>query len=430
VGEPLSGDYEQALAYLFARTTGVWKFGLERTAALLEAMGDPQRAYPIFHVAGTNGKGSVVATLDRLLSERGPGVARYTSPHLVDFGERIVVDGAPIEPQAVVEWIERWTPLVERLRATFFEATTAMAFAHFAAAGARVAVVEVGLGGRLDATNVVTPLVAGVTSIGIDHTEYLGTSLEMIAAEKAGIFKQGRPAVIGEQDAAVANLLAERARLASATPIRVLASQQKLERVRVSAEGTRFCVVSESGEREFHTPLIGAHQAANTALALAMQREAGTAYNLSNEQVDAALEHVRLPGRFQIWGNFLFDVAHNAAGAQVLAATLGSLQLARPMPALIAILGDKDWRAIITTLSPHVDRFVFTVAPSAPAGRVWPLMAAEKFARSLGLQASAVPDFDRALATAQENAATTLVTGSFHTVGDAMARLQPSPLAG
>jgi dihydrofolate synthase/folylpolyglutamate synthase len=180
-------SYERALAGLFARTTGVWKFGLERTLSLLHRLGDPQRAFPIYHVAGTNGKGSVVATLDAMLRGGGWRVARYTSPHLVDFSERIVVDGEAIDRDWIVRWIERWTPEVERLGATFFEATTAMALEYFAARSVDVAVVEVGLGGRTDATNIVTPLVAGVTSIGLDHTEYLGTTVEQIAAEKRKI---------------------------------------------------------------------------------------------------------------------------------------------------------------------------------------------------------------------------------------------------
>ena len=183
---------DAALQYLFARTTGGFKFGLERTIALLAALGDPHRAYPSIHVAGTNGKGSTVATCDALLRARALRVAKYTSPHLVDFRERMVVAGEPIPADAVIEFVERHTPLVERLGATFFEATTALAFDWFARSAVDVAIIETGLGGRLDSTNVLDPVVAGVTAIGIDHTEYLGDTLQEIAAEKAGIFKPGR----------------------------------------------------------------------------------------------------------------------------------------------------------------------------------------------------------------------------------------------
>ncbi len=190
--------YQDALAYLFVRTTGQWRFGLDRTRALLGVLGNPHRDLRIVHVGGTNGKGSVCATVERVLRDRGFRVAKYTSPHLVDFRERMTVDGIAVPEQFIVDFIERWTPTIERLGATFFEATTAMALAWFAECSPDVAVVEVGLGGRLDATNVVDPLQAIVTNVGIDHTEYLGETREEIAREKAGIFKPGRPAVIGE----------------------------------------------------------------------------------------------------------------------------------------------------------------------------------------------------------------------------------------
>ncbi|MEO6878219.1 MAG: Mur ligase family protein, partial [Gemmatimonadaceae bacterium] len=214
--------YQDALSYLFARTTGGFKFGLERTARLLDALDNPQRTYPIIHVAGTNGKGSSVATMSALLAAKGLRVATYTSPHLVDFRERIIAAGVPISGDEVVDYIKRVMPVVNDIEASFFEATTAMAFEYFARSNIDVAIVEAGLGGRLDSTNVVTPLVAGVTSIGLDHTEYLGTTLEEIAGEKAGIFKPGVPAVIGERDHRIRGLLAAKARAAGASSVRIV----------------------------------------------------------------------------------------------------------------------------------------------------------------------------------------------------------------
>src|SRR4051812_46163132 len=200
--------YQQALQYLFARTNGPFKFGLERTVALLRELGDPHRSFPSLHIAGTNGKGSSVATAEALLRAKGLAVGAYTSPHLVDFRERIVVDGQRISAEEVIEFVERWTPTVESLGATFFEATTALAFAHFARRGVDIAVIETGLGGRLDSTNVIDPIAAGVTTIDYDHTEYLGDTLEQIAGEKAGIYKQGRPAIVGEPDESLRQVLA------------------------------------------------------------------------------------------------------------------------------------------------------------------------------------------------------------------------------
>jgi dihydrofolate synthase/folylpolyglutamate synthase len=166
--------YRDALDFLFARTTGGFKFGLERTTALLEHLGNPHRRYPSFHIAGTNGKGSSVATIKTLLTARGLKVATYTSPHLVDFRERMIVGREPIPADDVTSFIETHLPFIEQIGASFFEATTAMAFEYFARAGADVAVIEAGLGGRLDSTNVLDPILAVVTSIALDPTEYLG----------------------------------------------------------------------------------------------------------------------------------------------------------------------------------------------------------------------------------------------------------------
>jgi len=181
-------SYKSALDRLFARTGSTSKFGLDRTRALLALLGNPEKKFKSFHVAGTNGKGSVVATAETLLRAKGLRVGRYTSPHLVDFRERFVVDGVEISDREVEEFLIRWERDSERLDATFFEITTALAFAHFASREVDIAVIETGLGGRLDSTNVITPLVAAVTSIGIDHTEYLGNTIGEIAREKGGIF--------------------------------------------------------------------------------------------------------------------------------------------------------------------------------------------------------------------------------------------------
>ncbi|HEX4933621.1 MAG TPA: Mur ligase family protein, partial [Gemmatimonadaceae bacterium] len=231
--------YRDALDYLFARTTAGIRPGLGRTAALLALLGDPHRRLPAFHIAGTNGKGSTVATLAAILRARGLRVASYTSPHLVDFRERIVVDRAPIPPAFVVEFVRRWTPDVERLGATFFEATTAMAFEWFARSEAEVSVIETGLGGRLDSTNVITPLVAGVSTIGLDHVELLGDTIEAIAAEKAGIFKPGVPAVIGDTDPRVQRLLATDAERVGARRVCRSADEYRVHDVTVG-DGTRF----------------------------------------------------------------------------------------------------------------------------------------------------------------------------------------------
>jgi dihydrofolate synthase/folylpolyglutamate synthase len=433
-GAPVAGSadaaYRAALEYLYGRTGGGSRYGLERTRALLGLLGDPHLAVPVLHVAGTNGKGSTVATLEALLRARGLRVARYTSPHLVDFRERIVVDRRAIGADAVTDFVGRWTPAAERLGATFFEVTTAMAFDHFARARADVALVEVGLGGRLDATNVVAPLVATVGAIGWDHMDLLGDTLEAIAGEKAGIFKAGAPAVIGERHAALRALLAGRAREVGATEVRVVAEESALADVTLGPDGTAFTLDAPFGQAHLVTPLVGAFQAENAATALTTLDAAGERWRVPLDVAARALRDVRLPGRHQRVGRWLFDVAHNPDGARVLAATLASTVPQRPVAALVTVLADKDWRGILAALAPVVDHFVLSTAPTAPPGRVWDARAALAHAREQGWSAAHVPDFDAALARAEREGATVLVTGSFHTVGDAMLRLQVDPLAG
>ncbi|HEV7990679.1 MAG TPA: folylpolyglutamate synthase/dihydrofolate synthase family protein [Gemmatimonadaceae bacterium] len=423
-------DYHAALEYLFARTTGAFKFGLDRTRALLQEMGDPHLAVPVLHIAGTNGKGSSVATADAILSSKGLRVARYTSPHLVDFRERIVVAGVPISPEQVVEFVERWTPAVERIEASFFEATTALAFQHFAREHADVALIETGLGGRLDSTNVVMPVAAGVTSIGFDHVDYLGPTLESIAREKAGIFKRGVPAVIGERDPLVRAQLADFARDAGASEVHVVADEMDVGEIALRADGTHFTIARRGEQHAVWTSLVGRHQAANFAFTVALLDAAGPPFATSLTDAASAAGSVVLPGRFQRVGRWIFDVAHNADGARTLASTLGAMEGSEPLTVLLCVLADKDWRAMLQALVPIATRFILTDAPTAPANRRWPLAEVAAFARSLEIESIIEADFDGALALAERTGATTLVTGSFHTVGDAMARLQVSPFTG
>jgi dihydrofolate synthase/folylpolyglutamate synthase len=422
--------YPSALEYLFARTTGTFKFGLERTRALLAELSDPHRAYPVLHVAGTNGKGSSVATAEALLRARGLRVGRYTSPHLVDFRERIAVNGAPIAADEVVEFIDEWTPAVERLGASFFEATTTLAFEHFRRAAVDVALVETGLGGRLDSTNVVEPIAAGVTSIGYDHMEYLGDTLEAIAREKAGIFKAGAPAVIGEPDGEVRGWLARDARAARAALVRVVAEETEVAELSLGPGGTRFRLRALGDERIIETPLVGRHQAANFAFTLELLDAAGGRFAIPLEEAARSVRAVRLPGRFQRVGRWIFDVAHNPDGARTVAASLAAVPHDEPVVVLLCVLGDKDWRAMLDALAPVAAHFVLTDAPTAPTARAWPLHDAASYAAERGYSAEAEHDFDRALARVDASGGTVLVTGSFHTVGDAMLRLQVSPLTG
>lgn len=421
--------YQAALRRLFSRTGGAWRLGLERVSALLAELGNPQQAYPVFHVAGTNGKGSTVATLDALLRGAGLRVGRYTSPHLVDFSERVVVNGDPMPHAAITVWLERHEPLLTALGATFFEATTAMALAHFAAERVDVAIVEVGLGGRLDATNVVAPLAAGVTQIGFDHMEFLGDTLEAIAGEKAGIYKAGCVAVVGDTLPAIRDVLERHAQRAGAAPVLVTGRDWAVTDVTVDALGTTFTLTVDGQARRLTTPLIGHFQAHNTAVALAMLRGAGGPWTAIEARAAEYLAGVRLAGRFHRASPWLFDVAHNADGAATVVANLLAVGMPRPITAVVCVLRDKDWRGIIREVARAAERIVVTMAPTSPPQRSWDLSDVGAWAQAEGLPVERIDDFSSALAQARAEAETILVTGSFHTVGDAMERLQVHPLA-
>ncbi len=423
-------DYRAALDFLFERTQGRDKLGLDRMHAFLGVIGDPHAALACFHVGGTNGKGSTVATLEALLRARGLRVGKYTSPHLVDFAERILVDGRPVASEHVVEFVERWTDDVERTGASFFEATTALAFDVFARERVDVAVIEVGLGGRLDSTNVITPVAAGVTSIGLDHMELLGDTRELIAGEKAGIFKPGVPAVIGEQDPAIAALLAQHARERGASAIRLVHEESRVTDVTVGPDGTRFTLaLAGAPPVALRTSRAGRHQASNAAVALTMLDAAGPQWRVTPAEAAAVLPELWLPGRFQVLGRHIFDVAHNADGMAVMEQTLRLVAPPRPAVAVLNVLADKDWRAMMAVLARAVDHLVLTVSPTSPASRRWDPAEAFAVAQAAGYPATLEPDFGAALALAERMGETVIVTGSFHTVGDAMVALNVNPLA-
>jgi dihydrofolate synthase/folylpolyglutamate synthase len=391
----------------------VWS--LEPTRALLDALGHPERHCAAIHVGGTNGKGSVATLAYAALREAGWSVGLYTSPHLVDIRERFIVDDRPITREAFVLWVNRLRPEIERSGASFFDATTALAFADFAARGTDLAVVEVGLGGRLDSTNVMEPAVALVTRVALEHTDYLGTSLEGIAREKAGIAKPGVPFVIGEEDPALRTVLRE-------TAVRT---------------GARVIEVPASAMYDGPLALAGPHQRRNAAVAAAALAALPEAWQPSPAAIRCGFAKARVPGRFDRRGPWIFDVAHNPDGTRALTRALEAAPPPRPLHALIGILGDKNWREMLDRLLPFVDAAWLTDPPSAPPARKWNLEEVGPAVRRLGwwngdqppIRPSAdppvtvEPDFGRALNEARRDAASVLVTGSFHTVGDALARL-------
>jgi dihydrofolate synthase/folylpolyglutamate synthase len=409
---PLS--YQDAIEFLFPRTTTI-KFGLDTTRALLAELGNPQDNFVSIHIGGTNGKGSVSTLVAAALQEAGLRVGLYTSPHLVSFRERILVNGAPISEAAVAMWTSRLAPLIRERQATFFEVTTAMAFADFAARGVEIAVVEVGLGGRLDSTNVLNPLVSAVTKIEKDHMKYLGDTLEKIAAEKAGIAKPGVPFVVGE------------------TRPRLIETLRKTGRSVARQRGGAADIRVLPADYRWNGPLglQGPHQRRNAAIAYGVLMALPARYRPSRAAINQGFQGARVPGRFDRRGKWLFDVAHNPDGIRALLVALESSRLPRPIHALVSILGDKAWPEMLVRLDRGVDRGVLTIAPTA-AGRGWDIEWLRRWLKDPDRPRpkaawTLVPDFRQALAQVQEGAGTVLVTGSFHTVGDVMAELGMEP---
>jgi dihydrofolate synthase/folylpolyglutamate synthase len=345
-----------AFDYLFGLEQFGIKFGLENITALLAHLDHPERAFRTLHIAGTNGKGSVTAMADAALRSAGHRSARYTSPHLVRLNERFVIDGQPVADRDLIEAIDEVRGGVARLRAegtlqvepTFFEVTTAVAFELFRRARVEVAVIEVGLGGRLDATNVITPVAAAITSIGFDHERYLGTTLREIALEKAGIIKPGVPVVVGTMPPEALNAIREVAHQRSAEII--VGDERALE---------RYGAVPLA--------LHGAHQRGNAAVAVALL-EIADARGLSvpPAAVRAGLTNVSWPGRLELrrfadGREALLDAAHNPDGAAALAAYLREAWPDKP-PLVFAAMRDKEVGGMFRAVLPSVGALVLTRA--------------------------------------------------------------------
>jgi dihydrofolate synthase / folylpolyglutamate synthase len=430
--EPPSTDlpeltYDDLVAELFPRLTGGIRWGLERTRLILAEAGDPHLALRVLHVGGTNGKGSVAANLDAILQQAGLRTGLYTSPHLCTLRERIRVDGRAIEPDALVAAARRLWPVIRRTEASFFEATTAIAFLALREAGIDVAVVEVGLGGRLDATNVVVPALTVLTNVSLDHVQLLGSALHDVAREKAGIIKARVPVVTAETTPDVLEVFAAAAAAVDA-PLHRLRPDEA-DDLAADMRGTEFVLPTQNwGSLRLHTPLPGRHQVTNAALAvraLDVLRPDG----VDAAAVAAGVAAVRWPGRFQVERvagvTFVFDVAHNAAGIDALVAALAYAGVPLPLTVVAGVLGDKDWRSMLIPLQRAAAAVILTQPPTAPPDRRWdPVEAlAAAPADNTRITADFTAALEQAYAAAADRGGAVVVTGSFHTVGDALCAL-------
>ena len=417
---------------------------LDRMRALVDVLGNPERTYPVIHVTGTNGKTTTARMIESLLRALGLRTGRYTSPHLESYTERIAIDGEPVTPERFAALYDEVIPFVELVdrdqpvRMSFFEVLTAMAYAAFADAPVDVAVVEVGLGGLWDATNVADGLVAVVTPIALDHERYLGNDLESIAGEKAGIIKPGATAVLAEQSQAAGEQLVRHAIEFEAT---------------VASEGSQFAVMSREiavgGQQvelrglaghypEVFIPLHGEHQAHNAVTALAAV-EAFLGVSARNEALDLesvqeAFARVTSPGRLEVVRRsptVVIDAAHNPAGAEVTAAAIDETFRFQRLVGVVGVMADKDARGILEALEVVLDEVVVTENDShrsTPAADL-AVVAEDVFGTD---RVHTEPDLPTALEQAIALAETgpditragVLVTGSVITAGNARALLR------
>lgn len=419
-GDPLLDE-------LFPHVSHGIEWGLERVEAFLRATGDPQVGIPCIHIGGTNGKGSVASTVATVLNRAGHRVGLYTSPHLCSFRERYQIGGVHVADDELRDLAREFDEEIERHALTFFEAATVLGFHLFRRRRVEVSVIEVGLGGRLDATNVVTPFLTAITNVDLDHTDYLGSTLNEIALEKAGIIKRGVPLITTEADARIRSVFSAKCDSLGAPFIHVGSDASKMS-VEVGKDYTALEVSTEEwGGLEIRTPLLGEHQAVNTALAVALLECIPPPFRPDRASVVEGIACVDWPGRVQVehleGTTWVFDMAHNTAGSCALSSALGRLELPRPAVLLTAVLGDKDWRQMLPPLLERADHAIFTQAPTAPSARRWdPHVASTETGTG---SAEIRTDFEDALDRARELAGsgTIIVTGSAHTVGDALSAL-------
>jgi dihydrofolate synthase/folylpolyglutamate synthase len=418
-----------ALRFLFELEFFGIKAGLDTIRALLSFLGNPERRYPSIHIAGTNGKGSTAAMIASILTASGYRTGLYTSPHLVDFTERIRIDGKPMPRGEVADAVRRLEAIIRKRRATFFEATTAIAFEYFAGAGVDAAVIETGLGGRWDATNVITPDVSVITNIGLDHTEYLGTTIRSIAFEKGGIIKRSKPCITGAaQDEALRVLQ----RLADSRGSELVRGDRasSADIVERSLEGVRVNLKTrEADYGEVKVSLAGDHQARNAQLALlATERFLRAQGRGPLRMIKAAqgLASIRrnsgLHGRLELLTPrpaIIADVAHNPDGMSALSRSLRTLSAGNFLT-VFGVMRDKEYGTMAGILSP-LSRLTVAVRPSGARALETGQILREFHARGgRALDGGSVAGgMERALREAR-NDIPVLVTGSHYVVGEAM----------
>ena len=352
-----SAEISPILDKLFSLQRLGIKVGLDHTIQLLNRCGNPHNKLKTIHLAGTNGKGSTAAILQSILRTAGLKVGLYTSPHLVSFNERIRVNGSPISNDFIIDFMKKFNDDINEIESTFFETTTVLSLCYFYFKKVDVAIIETGLGGRLDSTNVLNPNLSIITSIDIDHQNILGNTIEEIANEKAGIIKKNTPLITFKQPKKILDILRNRAKTLNAK-IEIVVDPQKIV---VDNFSTKFVI----NNKTFSIPLIGKHQAYNAALAI---RSSNIFMGpLSYQMIKDGIKNTVWPGRFQLLNNKLkifYDVAHNSAGINTIRSTLNSLNALEKI-GLIILKEDKDVDQISNSLKGLFDELIISTVPNA-----------------------------------------------------------------
>lgn len=397
-------DYQETLTYLYNSAplfqqvgSAAYKEGLENTYTLDEYFGHPHRRFRTIHIAGTNGKGSCSHTLAAILQSAGYRVGLYTSPHLVDFRERIRINGTPVSQQFVIEFVEKHRHFFEPLHPSFFELTTAMAFLYFAEQAVDIAVIEVGLGGRLDCTNIIQPDLSLITNISFDHVQFLGNTLAQIAGEKAGIIKPHTPVVIGETTPETKPVFLDKA-LSVDAPI-IFAEEEHLL-YNASHEANGNYLYQTADYTDLKGELGGLCQEKNTnTLLSALRQLKQTGYRFSETDVRNGFAHVceltGLQGRWQRLANHptvICDTGHNVGGIRYIAEQLSRQHYDR-LRIVIGMVNDKDIRGVLALL-PTDASYYFT---QASVKRALPAEEVQKQASAFGLKGNAYPNVKIAL---------------------------------
>ena len=426
-------DYEQMLRVRYNRDT----FSLDRMNGLLKKLGNPHKKLTSVHIAGTKGKGSTAMMLAAMLESCGYKVGLYTSPHLCDLRERIRVNGNMISMAALTREIAKVEPILEKMRSdkpTFFEIFTALAFDHFADQELDIVVIETGLGGRLDSTNVLTPKVCGLTSISMDHMHQLGKTLKEIATEKAGILKKSIPAVSAPQDPEAERVLRK---VGKENGTKVLFAGKdidfsyRVESSRMDGCHTRVCLTTPRSRFEhLPVPVLGEHQAINCGLALALLdqlKESGM--KIDDAKAIKGLNDVHLPGRMELLykdPRVLADGAHNAASVQALMRGIGQHIPYDSMVMIFGCSGDKDIEGMMRQIATGADKVIFTRAANNPRAAD-PKELAAMYEEYSGRVAQVMDNLTEAIRTAGSAVSREdliCITGSFYLVGEAKQLLQ------